>query len=102
MEIRITPFKNGNEVSLELEEFWPREGYAKFLRSFCSEAGGDFIDWHQGVESGIGHISFENQRLTVFWSDFPDAFSFDCTSQKQAERLKGLVERYFARHGLYH
>jgi len=94
MEMRIQPFKNSYEYALELDEFWPEGGYEKFLRNFCSCIDGAFIDWHQGVESGIGHIFFEKQRLTVYWSDFPDSFSFDCNSQMQAERLKKLAEKY--------
>ncbi len=95
MIMKITPFKCSHKYSLELDEFCPKEGFAKFLGNLCANIGGYFIDWHQGVESGIGHINFENEKLTVFWSDFPDAFSFDCNSENQAERLKFLVERYF-------
>lgn len=94
MNMKIVPFRYGHEYSLELGEFWPRGGYAKFLKDFCTKIGGGFLDWSQGVESGIGHINFENQKLTVYWSDFPDAFSFDCNNQSQAERLKLLVEKF--------
>ena len=94
MEMRIKPFLNSHEYALELDEFWPKEGYKEFLTNFCVSIGGDFIDWRQGVESGLGHIYFEKEKLTVYWSDFPDAFSFDCNSQMQAERLKGLVRSY--------
>lgn len=95
MDMRITPFRYSHEYALELSEFWPKEGFAGFLKDFCSYVGGRFIDWHQGVESGLGHINFENQTITVYWSDFPDAFSFDCNNQLQAERLKRLVKEYF-------
>ncbi len=98
MQMRIAPFKNSHECSLELDEFSPQEGYAEFLKDFCTAIGGRFLDWYQGVESGIGHINFENQNLIVYWSDFPDAFSFDCNNKTQAERLKILVEKYLTQH----
>ena len=101
MEIRIRPFRCGDKYAVELDEFSPRGGYVKFLKNFCHHIGAGFLDWNQRPDSGIGHISFENQELIVYWSDFPDIFSFDCHSQVQAERLKHLVDAYLAVHGCH-
>ena len=96
MEIRIRPVSCSDKFALELDEFWPKGGYIKFLKSFCHHIGAGFLDWQQGLDSGVGHIRFDNEELVVYWSDFPDTFSFDCNSQVQAERLKHLVDEYLA------
>ena len=96
MEIRIRPVRCSDKYALELDEFWPRGGYIKFLKNFCNHIGARFLDWQQRLGSGVGHISFENEELIVYWSDFPDTFSFDCSSQVQAERLKHLFDEYLA------
>ena len=96
MEIRIRPVRCSDKYALELDEFWPRGGYVKFLKNFCHHIGAGFLDWQQRLGYGIGHINFESQELIVSWSDFPDTFSFDCNSQIQAERLKHLVDGYLA------
>ena len=96
MEIRIRPVRCTEKDALELDEFWPRGGYIKFLKSFCHHIGAGFLDWQQRLDSGVGHIRFDNEELVVYWSDFPDTFSFDCNSQVQAERLKHLVDEYLA------
>ena len=98
MEIRIRPFSSGEQYALELDEFWPKGGYVKFLKNFCDHIGAGFLDWQRRSGSGVGHIHFENQELIVYWSDFPDTFSFDCNSQMQAERLRCLVNDYLAEH----
>ncbi len=94
MEIRIRPVICSDKFALELDEFWPKGGYVKFLKNFCKHIDAGFLDWHQRLGSGVGHIIFENQELVVYWSDFPDTFSFDCISQVQAERLKIMVDEY--------
>ncbi|MCE2830803.1 MAG: hypothetical protein LW709_05765 [Oxalobacteraceae bacterium] len=96
MEIRIRPVSCSDKFALELDEFWPKGGYIKFLKSFCHHIGAGFLDWQQRLDSGVGHIRFDNEELVVYWSDFPDTFSFDCNSQVQAERLKHLVDEYLA------
>lgn len=96
-QMRIVPFLNGSKYALELEEFWPDGGYGEFLKKFCAYIGATELDWCQGVESGIGQINFENQKLTLYWSDFPAVFSFDCNSFQQAERLRCLAGEYFNR-----
>ncbi|NDC09883.1 MAG: hypothetical protein EBZ75_11180 [Oxalobacteraceae bacterium] len=94
METRIRPVRCSDKFALELDEFWPRGGYVKFLKNFCDHIDAAFLDWQQRLGSGVGHISFEKQELVVYWSDFPDIFSFDCNTRLQAERLKLLVDEY--------
>lgn len=101
MEIRIRPFSSGEKYALELDEFWPKGGYVKFLKNFCTHIGAVFLDWQQRLGSGVGHISFESQELIVSWSDFPDTFSFDCHTQMQAERLRRLIDEYLAANDCY-
>jgi hypothetical protein len=95
MKYKISPFVEGEKFSLELCEFTPKGGYEIFLREFCQFAGESFHDWFQGVESGIGHLSYLGTTLTVVWNDFPDSFGFDCDSKELAISLKGQLEKFF-------
>lgn len=95
MKFQITPFHQSKQFSLELYEFVPKDGYETFLKKFCEFSGEAFIDWRQGVESGIGHISYLGGRLTVVWNDFPDSFSFDCESELVALSLQSLLKTFF-------
>ncbi len=56
IKFRIAPFLKSTEYALELEDFEPKGGYEPFLKNVCSYLGATFLDWYQGVESGIGHI----------------------------------------------
>jgi hypothetical protein len=56
--------------------------------------GESLCDWFQGVESGIGHMSYLGSTLTVVWNDFPDSFSFDCDSEGLAISLQGKLEKF--------
>ena len=96
MEIRIRPVSCSDKFALELDEFWPKGGYIKFLKSFCHHIGAGFLDCQQRLDSGVGHIRFDNEELVDYWSDFTYTFSFDCNSQVQAERLKHRVDEYLA------
>lgn len=91
---QFTRFSASNKFSLELLEFIPRVGYEKFLREFCRFAGEQFIDWAQGVESGIGHITFDGNKITVVWSDTPFCLSFDCINKESATSLHTLIARF--------
>ncbi len=93
---RITPFRQSEKYSLEIENFEPPEGYEGFLQSLCHSLNEEFLDWYQGVESGIGHITYRNYKLTVYWTDFPFALSFDCVDEAMANSLKEDLDRYFA------
>lgn len=57
--------------------------------------GEKFLDWHQGIEVGIGHITYQGYKLGVYWADFPFAFSFDCRDKAMAEELQTTLEAYF-------
>jgi hypothetical protein len=96
LNCRITPFAKGNKYSLELEDFEPTGGYEVFLRHVCPYLGEGFLDWHQGIAEGIGHITYRGYKLAVYWTDFPFALSFDCQDKAMAEELKRRLEAYFA------
>jgi hypothetical protein len=100
MELQITPFKNSHEYSLEIREFEPSEGYEEFLKKFCQFTGAQFLDWYQGWWDGLGHIEMNNQKLSVYWSDFPLAISFDCDTRKQAEKLEEIAKSYFRQNSM--
>lgn len=95
MKYKVTPFVDGGKFSLELCDFAPKGGYEIFLREFCRFSGESLYDWFQGVESGIGHLSYLSTALTVIWNDFPDSFSFDCDSEELAISLQGKLEKFF-------
>lgn len=92
---RISPFANSEQYSLELQEFVPDEGYESFLQDLCAFLSEKFLDWHQGIELGIGHMTYRNYRLAIYWTDFPFALSFDCANEPMAQSLRGDVESYF-------
>jgi hypothetical protein len=91
----ITPFAKSNKYSLELEDFEPKGGYEPFLKDVCSYLGATFLDWYQGVESGIGHIIYKEYKMTVYWTDFPFALSFDCANEAMAKELQEELKKYF-------
>lgn len=93
---RVSPFASSDKCSLELEDFEPKCGYEFFLKEACPFLGADYLDWHQGVESGIGHINYKGYKMTVFWTDFPFALSFDCRDEPMALELRGRLEAYFS------
>lgn len=72
---------NSDGISIILNEFEPQGGYELFLKELCAFLGEKFLGWHQGIESGIGDITYEGYKLTVFWTDFPFSLSFDCRDQ---------------------
>lgn len=94
MKFKITPFLSSERFTLELYEFVPKDGFEGFLRELCNFSGEPFIDWHQGVESGIGHIFYLEKALTVIWTDFPESLSFDCESYVKAVSLQSLLENF--------
>lgn len=79
---------NSDGISIILNEFEPQGGYELFLKELCAFLGEKFLGWHQGIESGIGDITYEGYKLTVFWTDFPFSLSFDCRDQKMAQKLE--------------
>jgi len=96
IQFRITPFLQSKEFSLELEDFEPVGGYEQFLKHVCDYLGETFLDWYQGIESGIGHVTYRGYTLTVYWTDFPFALSFDCQDEAMAKELKTALESFFA------
>ena len=94
IKFRITPFSRSSKYSLELECFYPKGGFKKFLTDFCKTGEGELLDWWQGIESAIGHITFEGNVLTVYCSDFPDALSFDCDDISQAKKIEMDLKRF--------
>ncbi|MFC6282041.1 hypothetical protein [Polaromonas aquatica] len=94
MKYKITPFSSSEKFSLELHDFTPEGGYELFLQRFCQFAEESFFDWFQGVQSGIGHITYLGTTLTVVWNDFPQSFSFDCSSEKLAVSLQSQLEQF--------
>jgi hypothetical protein len=93
---RITAFATGQKYSLELEDFEPKGGYELFLKTFCKFIDEEFLDWHQGVMEGIGHITYRGYKLVVYWTDFPFALSFDCRDKAMAEELRPMLEAFFS------
>ncbi len=93
--MNITPFKRSHKHALELEEFKPSCGFEAFIKDFTKFIGGEFIDWWEGIERGIGHITFENDLIVVYWTDFPFSLSFDYLDKSQAIRLRELANQYF-------
>lgn len=90
----IVPFLKTTEYSLVIENFAPQRGYEDFLRNLCVYLEDTFVDWYQGVESGIGHIVYRNYKVTVFWTDFPFSLSFDCQNETMAIELKKQIDEY--------
>lgn len=93
---RVSPFANSDKYSLELGNFEPKNGYESFLKEACPFVGAEYLNWHQGVESAIGHINYKGYKMTVFWTDFPSALSFDCKDEAMALDLRGRLEVYFS------
>ncbi|MEJ7139172.1 hypothetical protein [Amphibiibacter pelophylacis] len=98
MNINLWKAVNGPGVSVNLNEFEPSGGYESFLQDICPVLKAIFLDWHQGIESGIGHISYQGKEIEVFWTDFPFALSFDCLGESMAQQLKKELEDYFRLH----
>lgn len=96
MKLKITPFLGSPEFSVELEDFEPKGGYEPFLRDICGYLGETFINWYQGVESGVGAITYQGSTVKVFWTDFPFALSFDCRNNEIAEQLYERLQAYFS------
>ena len=94
----LKPFLNSEKYALELEGFEPKGGYEPFLKDVCPFLGGTFLDWYQGVESGIGAITYQGKKIVVFWTDFPFALSFDCLNETMAKNLQKELENYFFLH----
>jgi hypothetical protein len=94
----LKPFLNSTEYALKLEEFEPKGGYEPFLKDVCPFLGATFLDWYQGIESGIGKIIYKGYKMTVFWTDFPQSLSFDCEDQAMAQQLQKELEDYFHLH----
>lgn len=96
MNFNVTPFATGTEYSLIINDFVPNQGYENFLREFCVHLGESFIDWYQGVESGIGHIVYKEKKVMVFWTDFPFSLSFNCQNEIMAIELKKDIINYLS------
>jgi hypothetical protein len=96
IQFRITPFLNSEKYSLQLDDFEPQGGYDFFLRAVCEHLNESFLDWYQGVESGIGHITYRGYTLTVYWTDYPFSLSFDCRDQLMAQELQMKLEGFFS------
>jgi hypothetical protein len=98
--MNITTWWAANDpgVTINLNNFEPAGGYELFLKNLCKELGQKFIDWHQGIESGIGHIVYRDQEIVVFWTDFPFALSFDCINKAMADELQNELINYFHLH----
>lgn len=94
MNITFRKAKETDEVSVCLNDFEPYGGYESFLRNFCKTLGESFLDWSQGVESGVGHITYKRYRLPVIWTDFPFALSFDCPDCCVAEEIASKLREY--------
>lgn len=95
IRFRISPFLKSAKFSLELEDFEPQDGYERFLRTLCDYLNEQFLDWCQGIESGIGHITYCGYTLTVYWTDYPFSLSFDCQDETMAQELKTSLEAFF-------
>jgi hypothetical protein len=98
MNITLWKAVYGNGVSINLNDFEPPGGYELFLKNVCNFLGESFLNWHQGIESGIGQITYEGYKLTVFWTDFPFSLSFDCRDKVMAEELQIRLKDYFLNH----
>lgn len=48
----------------------------KKIEALCQKYHFQYIDWHQGIESGIGYIKINHHKVTIIWDDFPLGFSF--------------------------
>ncbi len=92
--MKLLPSKSNFKYSLQLEEFHPNGGYEKFLKDFCNSIGEKLVEWWQGVEAGIGCITFRGDSVQVYWSDFPDAFFFDCNDLSQAQMIEIVLRNY--------
>jgi hypothetical protein len=96
VKMEIRKFFNADQYALELEDFEPKGGYEIFLKKFCEFIKEQFLDWYQGVEVGIGHITYQGYKLEVYWTDFPFALSFDCRDKAMADELRPKLEAFFA------
>jgi hypothetical protein len=96
IKFAIQPFLNSEEFSLDLEDFEPKGGYELFLKDACAFLDAKYLDWHQGIETGIGHINYKGYKVTVFWTDFPFALSFDCRDEAMALDLRDQLQAYFS------
>ena len=94
MNITLWKAVKGHGVSVNLNGFEPKEGYAFFLKGLCAHWGA-LVAWHQGFESGIGNITYHGKEIVVFWTDFPFALSFDCLDEAMAKDLQKELENYF-------
>lgn len=95
MKISVQPFIKSQKYSVELEDFEPLGGVEWFLKNLCQFLDENFLDWYQGVETGIGHMTYQNNRLTVIWTDFPLSLSFDCQDKETSVKLQFCLEDYF-------
>lgn len=95
IQFRITPFLNSEKYSLQLDDFEPQGGYEIFLRAVCEHLNEKFLNWYQGVESGIGNITYCGYTMMVYWTDYPFALSFDCRDQSMAQELQIKLEGFF-------
>lgn len=95
MKYEISYFLTGEKVSLDLFNFSPKGGYEYFLTKFCKHLDESLVSWFQGVESGIGSITYRGQIIAVVWTDFPFAFSFDCQNKEAASSLQMSLQNFF-------
>ena len=93
-EITLWKAVNGLGVTVELNGFVPAEGYELFLKDLCAAWEEQFIDWHNGVESGIGHITYSGERIGGFWTDFPMSLNFDCLNGEMAQGFYKKIRQY--------
>lgn len=98
MNITLWKTVHGDGVSVNLNDFETSAGYGSFLKDVSTFLGESFLDWYQGIESGIGHITYKGYKLTVFWTDFPFALSFDCPNKLIADELQSRLKSYFLNH----
>ena len=95
MKYQITHFAENGKFSFEISDFAPKGGYEIFLNEFCQFTGESLYDWFQGVESGIGHMSYLGTTLTIVWNDVPDSLHFDCDSEELAVSLQEKLGEFF-------
>ncbi len=98
MNIALWKAVKGTGMSVMLNDFEPKGGYEPFLKDVCPYLGATFLDWYQGIESGIGHIIYKDYKMTVFWTDFPFSLSFDCKNEAMAKELQEELKGYFEVH----
>lgn len=98
MRIQFWKAVVGAGVTVQLPDFEPAGGYEPFLKKFCGFLGEQFLDWYQGIEMGLGHITYQGEQLTVVWNDFPFELSFDCKDEATAHELRQKIEAYFESH----